>query len=242
MEGVDLDKTKPSTVLWFDNQHIEYHVPEDSDMGSIQFNTFKYFFHPDMITKSGCVTLMTLFLLATIEHSLSKMLVDKNGIHGKYMPLIAVFATSILGATPINLLRFSWAYTNDMQSGENLQTSFVILIFLLVSCVYMGLTKDDSFPQFWKTWLVVIGMALLVIFDNIKHTQGGRLKCPNNLHYINLGKTEKKKKNKTDFEKKMDSKRKISDYMGTLCVGAMVSLFVLPILVQFKNLKKQHAS
>ena len=145
--NVDIDKNKPKSILWFDkNKHVQVHIPEDR-VGPIQLNTFKYFLHPDMITRSGCVTLMTLFLLCTIEHGISNMLKDKNKNDGKYLPLLAVFATSILGATPINLVRFSWAYTNDRQSGENLQTSFVILIFLLVSCVYMGLTKEDAFPS-----------------------------------------------------------------------------------------------
>ena len=187
---MDIDKNKPKSILWFDkNKHVQVHIPEDR-VGPIQLNTFKYFLHPDMITRSGCVTLMTLFLLCTIEHGISNMLKDKNKNDGKYLPLLAVFATNIW----VRHQSIWYDLVGRIRMIDNRRkstTNFVILIFLLVSCVYMGLTKEDAFPQTSKTFLV-IGMTLLVIYDNIKETQGSRLDCPHNLHYVNTQTSQKR--------------------------------------------------
>ena len=81
-------------------------------------------------------------------------------------------------------------------------------------------------------------MTLLVIYDNIKETQGGRLDCPHNLHYVNTQTSQKKESEKTDFDKKLDAKQKLTNFMAAGCIVSIIVLFVVPIYVQFRELKR----
>ena len=211
-----------------DRKHIFLYVPK-SETGIAAINTFKYFMQADMVIKSASISLMTLFLLSTIETSVNLAICNEKS---RYLYLVGVLVANILGSTPINMARFGWAYTNDARSGEGLRTSFVILLYLLLSAFWLTIQKkDDPFPLKAKVTMVVLGLALLVIFDSLSAMIGNASEdCPRTIDGVNADNNPNDSEND---RRKKNVFRMIQ--FGCLCV--MLALYISPIIIQFYCMK-----
>ena len=212
---------------------LRFYISNES-VGSSSINTFKYLLQPDMVIKSAAVSLMTLFLLSTVERAVNKVITNDGKVKSRFWPLLGLFVANILGSTPINMVRFGWAYTTDEHSTtDKLSTNFVILLFLLLSAFYVGIpNKDDPFPNTIKIIMVLAGLCLLVIFDVISPILlGGRQFCPRTINFAN------KAENRSDTEY-IKGKKKIARYVQYICLGIMCIVFILPIITQFYILFK----
>ena len=211
-----------------DSKHIFLYVPK-SETGIAAINTFKYFMQADMVIKSASISLMTLFLLSTIETSVNLAICNENS---RYLYIVGVLVANILGSTPINMVRFGWAYTNDARSGEGLRTSFVILLYLLLSAFWLTIQKkDDPFPLKAKVTMVVLGLALLVIFDSLSAMIGNASEdCPRTIDGVNADNNPNDSEND---RRKKNVFRMIQ--FGCLCV--MLALYISPIVIQFYCMK-----
>ena len=219
--------------------NLHFFVARDNMQQHAFLNTFKYFTQADMVIKSVAVSLMTLFLLSTIESAVNGVIckkIDQTQSKNRYFWLIGIFVANILGSTPINMVRFGWAYTEDQRSGDRLRTSFVILLFLLLSCFYLGSkTKNDPFPMKAKVTLVILGLALLVIFDTMSTVLNtGTQYCPRTVDGVSADSYENDDEN---LKRKKQALRMIQK----VCLVVMIILYASPIIVQLKTLNTKRS-
>ncbi len=210
-----------------------FYVPTKS-VGNSSLNTFKYFLDPLMIIRSVSISLITLFLLSTVEQAINSVVCKNKTQFGKdrYMWLIGLLVANVLGSTPINMIRFGWAYSEDRRSGNTLETNFVILLFLLLSAFYLRVNQNDPFPLHMKVTLVVGGLFLLVMYDTISNILLNERDCPATINGTNLD------DNNTDTEyiRRQKNTAKIVTYV---CICVMITIYVTPIYVQFKLMHKK---
>ena len=219
----------------YTQNRLSFYVPTKF-VGNSSLNTFKYFLNPLMIIRSVSISLITLFLLSTVEQSINSVVCKNKNQVGKerYTWLIGFLVANVLGSTPINMIRFGWAYSEDKRSGKTLETNFVILLFLLLSAFYLGVNKNDPFPFYMKVTLVVGGLFLLVMYDTVSNILLEERDCPATINGVNM----KVHNTDTDYIKKQKRMAKIITYV---CIFVMIAIYVTPIYVQFKlmNSKKK---
>ena len=205
---------------------LKFYISNES-MGDSSFSTLKYVNQPDIVIKSAAVSLMTLFLLSTIEKAINGVIVKDS--KNKYLPLLGLLVANILGSTPINMVRFGWAYTSDERvEGEKLSTNFVILLFLLLSAFYIGVpSKCDPFPNSAKIFMVLSGLCLLVIFDIVNGILADfKQECPRTVLFSNNAEN----KNDTD---RVKAKKRMAKVVQQICIAIMLATYILPIFIQF---------
>ena len=209
------------------NHTLRFYISPDA-LGSSNLTTFKYFLQPDIVLKSAAVSLMTLFLLSSVERAVNKVFTAQSS--SRYLPLVGLFVANILGSTPINMIRFGWAYTDDERSNygqTRISTNFIILLFLLLSAFYLGVPeKKQVFPDKAKILMAMAGLTLLVVFDVVNSILVGTTQyCPRTINFANT----EENANDDDLLKKRKSTARIITYV---CIVIMLVIYLTPIVTQ----------
>ena len=125
---------------------------------------------------SAIVSCITIFTADVTFHALVSLIAPAGSrvypSVRRYLPVLAMWATNVLGCIPINSMRFGWAYATSRE--QTLDDALAALVYLLTGGVFLRLHRSDDVESMRfvdKGVVFVVGLFFLALMSCLPETR-----------------------------------------------------------------------